>query len=201
VANPKGGSGKTTVVTNLASGLASRGEPVYLWDLDRQQSSLTWLGMRPPYVPAIDRLDQRDAVEANAGKGHWLVIDTPAGLHGKALSQSLKLADKILVPVQPSVFDMAATAAFFQVLREEKVVRRQKALVGIIGVRVDPRTRAAATLEAFLDQFDLPILTYLRDTQLYPNAAFNGLSIFDLPAYLAERDLEQWGPVLEWIRD
>src|SRR5215468_6201364 len=103
VANPKGGSGKTTVVTNLASGLASRGEPVYLWDLDRQQSSLTWLGMRPPYVPAIDRLDQRDADEGKAEKGRWLVIDTPAGLHGKALSQSLKLADKILVPVQPSV--------------------------------------------------------------------------------------------------
>ena len=65
---------------------------------------------------------------------------------------------------------------------EEKTVRRNKAFVGVLGVRVDPRTRAAATLEAFLGQFDLPVLAYLRDSQIYPNAAFNGLSIFDLRA-------------------
>jgi chromosome partitioning protein len=200
VVNPKGGSGKTTVATNVAGGLAARGEQVFLWDLDRQQSSLTWLGMRPTHVPTIDRLDQREGKEVALGKGRWLVIDSPAAFHGKALTQNLKLADKVLVPVQPSVFDMAATAAFLQSLRDEKAVRRHpKTLVGIIGVRVDPRTKAAATLDAFLKQFNLPILTYLRDTQLYPNAAFNGLSIFDLPPYLVERDLEQWAPVFEWM--
>ena len=60
VVNPKGGSGKTTVATNLAGGLAARGEQVYLWDLDRQQSSLMWLSMRPRHVPMVNRLDQRD---------------------------------------------------------------------------------------------------------------------------------------------
>ena len=134
------------------------------------------------------------------GKGRWLVVDSPAGFHGKTLSQNLKLADKVLVPVQPSVFDMAATSAFLQALREEKSVRRQKGFVGIIGVRVDPRTRAASTLEAFLRQFDLPVLTYLRDSQIYANAAFNGLSIFDLPPYLTERDVEQWRPVFDWVQ-
>jgi chromosome partitioning protein len=202
VVNPKGGSGKTTVATNLAAGLANRHEPVYLWDLDRQQSSLTWLGMRPPHVPTVSRLDHRAGGEGVAqGKSHWLVIDSPAAFHGKTLSENLKLADKALVPVQPSVFDMAATAAFLQALREEKAIRRHKTFVGIVGVRVDPRTRAAATLEAFLKQFDLPVLTYLRDSQIYPNAAFNGLSIFDLPSYLAERDVEQWAPVFDWLND
>ena len=66
-------------------------------------------------------------------------------------------------------------------------------------MRVDPRTKAAATLEAFLGQFDLPVLSYLRDSQIYPNAAFNGLSIFDLPPSLTERDLDQWAPILEWV--
>jgi len=201
VVNPKGGSGKTTVATNLAGGLAARGEPVYIWDLDRQQSSLTWLGMRPAHVAAIARLDQREGDGVALGKGRWLVIDSPAGFHGKVLSQNLKLADKVLVPVQPSVFDMAATAAFLQALRDEKAIRRHKTFVGIVGVRVDPRTKAAATLEAFLRQFDLPIVTYLRDTQIYPNAAFNGLSIFDLPAYQTERDREQWEPIFKWIAD
>jgi chromosome partitioning protein len=68
-------------------------------------------------------------------------------------------------------------------------------------MRVNPRTRAAATLEAFLAQFELPILTYLRDTQIYVNAAFNGLSLFDLPEYLSAKDLEQWRPILNWIAE
>jgi chromosome partitioning protein len=200
VANPKGGSGKTTVATNLAAGLATRNEQAYLWDLDRQQSSLTWLAMRPRHVALVNRLDRREEEgEPDLGKGRWLVIDSPAGLHGKGLSHALKIADKVLVPVQPSVFDMAATGAFLQALRDEKAVRKNKAFVGILGVRVDPRTRAAATLEAFLAQFSLPILTYLRDSQIYPNAAFNGLSIFDLPHYMTERDREQWAPILKWI--
>ncbi len=200
VANPKGGSGKTTVATNLAAGLATGDEQTYLWDLDRQQSSLTWLAMRPRHAAPINRLDRReDEGEPDLGKGRWLIVDSPAGLHGKGLSHALKIANKVLVPVQPSVFDMAATSAFLQALRDEKAVRKNKAFVGILGVRVDPRTRAAATLEAFLAQFGLPILTYLRDSQIYPNAAFNGLSIFDLPHYMTERDREQWMPVLKWV--
>ena len=144
VVNPKGGSGKTTLATNLAGGLANRNEEVFLWDLDRQQSSLTWLGMRPSHAARVERLDHREDSEMSRGKGRWLVIDSPAAFHGKALSQNLKLADKVLVPVQPSVFDMAATAVFLQSLREEKAIRRHKTFVGIVGMRVDPRTRAAA---------------------------------------------------------
>ena len=66
-------------------------------------------------------------------------------------------------------------------------------------MRVDPRTRPAATLEQFLAQYDLPVLTYLRDTMVYVNAAFAGKSIFDLPAYQAQRDLQQWEPLIDWI--
>ena len=200
VVNPKGGAGKTTVATNLAGGLAARRNSVYLWDLDRQRSSLTWLSMRPAHVPRILRLDQRDDESPQPErKCDWLVIDSPAGIHGKSLSQTLRHADKVLVPVQPSVFDMAATGVFLQTLMEEKAIRKSKAFVGVVGVRVDPRTRAAATLEGFLGQFELPILGYLRDSQIYPNAAFNGLTVFDLPAYLAERDQAQWAPVLDWV--
>jgi chromosome partitioning protein len=200
VVNPKGGAGKTTVATNLAAGLAGRGENVYLWDLDRQQSALTWLSMRPRHVPVVHRLDQRAANdEPNVAKGDWLVVDSPAALHGKNLSHALRVATRVLVPIQPSVFDMAATGSFLQTLKEEKQIRKHKGAVGIVGVRVDPRTRAASTLEAFLAQFELPVLSYLRDSQIYPNAAFNGLSVFDLPAYLTQRDVEQWAPVFEWI--
>jgi chromosome partitioning protein len=167
-------------------------------DLDRQQSAVTWLSIRPAQLPRIGHLT-RESEPSGHGKDDWLVIDSPAGIHGKSLSHALKLADKVVVPVQPSIFDMAATAEFLQVLAEEKAVRKHKEFVGIIGVRVDPRTRAASTLEAFLAQFGLPVLTYLRDSQIYPNAAFNGLSIFDLPPSIAERDQSQWLAVLSWV--
>jgi len=200
VANPKGGAGKTTLATNIAGALSNRGESVTLWDLDRQRSSLSWLGIRPPELPAIGRLDAEDAGNGvgNRGRG-WLVLDSPAGLHGKNLAHALKLAQKVVVPVQPSLFDMAATSDFIQALVAEKPVRQHRASIGIIGMRVDPRTKAAATLEAFLQQFELPVLSYLRDTQVYANAAFNGMSIFDLPEYLTARDRAQWTPVLDWI--
>lgn len=202
VANPKGGSGKTTLATNLAGSLAGRGEKVFLWDLDRQQSSLSWLTIRPADRPAIHRLDSRDDDELSMPRGSsWLILDSAAGLHGKNLAHALRLAQKVLIPVQPSVFDMAATSAFLQTLMEEKAIRKHKTFIGIVGVRVDPRTKAAVTLEAFLAQFKLPVLTYLRDTQVYVNAAFNGLSLFDLPDYVSARDLEQWQPLLEWLEE
>ena len=202
MANPKGGCGKTTLATNLAAYLAGQNQRVVMWDLDRQKSSLDWLALRPAELPSIASLDaERDENHPDIPENNdWLVLDSPAGMHGKNLAHALKLAHKIIVPVQPSVFDMSATRDFLDQLMEERTVRKHKTFIGIIGMRVDPRTRAAATLEQFLHQYDLPVLTYLRDTMVYVNAAFNGKGIFDLPHYQAERDLAQWQPLIEWVK-
>ncbi|MBC7781826.1 MAG: ParA family protein [Proteobacteria bacterium] len=200
IANPKGGSGKTTLSTNVAGYLASSGRAAVMCDLDRQKSATEWLGLRPAELPLIRALDTREDGELKSGRNSdWLVIDSPAGLHGKNLAHALKPSRRVLVPLQPSLFDMAATRDFLALLAEEKAVRKEKTLVGIVGMRVDARTRAAATLEAFLGQFDLPVLAFLRDTVVYANAAFNGMSIFDLPRHVGERDVEQWQPIVEWI--
>jgi chromosome partitioning protein len=200
VANPKGGCGKTTLATNLAAGLSHRDERVALWDLDRQKSSLEWLALRPSALPPISALGRKDDLDERLPrKSAWLIIDSPAGLHGKNLSLAIKPVQHVLVPIQPSLFDMAATRDFLAVLKEEKKARKHENFIGIVGMRVDPRTRAAATLKTFLGQFDLPIVAHIRDTQHYANAAFTGQSIFDLPPYLGERDAAQWEPLLTWL--
>lgn len=199
VANPKGGSGKSTLATNLAGYFASKRHEVMLGDIDRQQSSREWLGIRPFELPSIDTWDIGHDNIARPPKGTThVVLDTPAGLRGKMLDKVLKLSTRVIVPVQPSMFDMAATRNFLTELLSEKAVRKGRADVAVIGMRVDARTRAAAELERFFASFDLPVLTYLRDTQVYVQAAGAGMTIFDLPPSRAERDLEQWRAIIEW---
>lgn len=195
VANPKGGSGKTTLATNLAAYLASQGRQVVLADLDRQQSAAGWLSRRPPQFPTILGHQGRKL----AVKPDWLIIDSPAGLHGDKLAMAIKMAERVVVPVQPSAFDMQATGEFLGVLRELKAIRKDKCQVAMIGMRVDPRTRSAAELADFLLAADFPVLTYLRDAQVYVQCAHEGVSLFDLPPSRAMRDIEQWRPLLDWI--
>jgi len=106
---------------------------------------------------------------------------------------------QVLVPLQPSLFDILATGGFLDALAQEKAVRQGEIRVAIVGMRVDPRTRSAHELERFLENYDLPVLTYLRDTQLYVQAAAHGLTLFDLPPSRAEKDLEQWQAIIDWI--
>lgn len=194
VANPKGGSGKTTLAINLAGYLAASGQRVALLDLDRQKSATQWLGARDARLPKIELL----AAGQCEGSG-WLVIDSPAGMHGKNLEHALKLAHQVIVPIAPSVFDIRASQDFLAALNAEKAVRKGRAFVGVVGMRVDVRTRAGVTLETFMAQQDLPVLTYLRNAQNYVNAAFEGKSLFDLPLHIVERDIEQWQGIINWL--
>jgi chromosome partitioning protein len=201
VINPKGGSGKTTLATNLAGFFAWKGDTVTLGDMDRQQSSLHWLSIRSADLPVIHGWDAREDDLDKPPKGtDYLVLDAPAGIHGKELTNALKHANKVLVPVQPSLFDMWATSEFFDTLKEHKALRHHHAQIGVVGMRVDPRTRAAATLQHFFEKYDLPVITWLRDTQVYIQAAAMGETLFDLPRSHSERDLEHWLPLIDWAR-
>ncbi|WP_300331911.1 ParA family protein [Accumulibacter sp.] len=199
VANPKGGSGKSTLAINLAGHLARSGHRVMLGDVDRQQSSREWLRLRPEALPKIRNWEIEPGKTAKPPKGTThVVLDTPAGLHGRALDTVVKQVNRVLVPVQPSLFDMLATRHFLAGLLEEKAVRNENAFVAVVGMRVDPRTRSATELEHFFARFDVPVLAYLRNTQLYVQTTMLGMTIFDLTPSRAARDVEQWQPIIDW---
>lgn len=198
VANPKGGAGKTTLSTNLAGHFANEGKKVTLCDLDRQQSALRWMAFRDPAVPPVTGYYAGNQLVLNMPKeADWVVLDAPAGLQGYKLADYLREVDKVLVPLVPSIFDMAATEDFLNSIRNDMRGRRNS--VGIVAMRVDPRTKAAAMLEEFLKHFDIPIVAYLRNTQNYVNVAASGLTIFDGPRSRHRRDIEQWAPMLKWL--
>ena len=198
IANPKGGSGKSTLATNLAGYFARRGDQVALADSDRQQSARAWLAIRPALLPTIGQWDPEAEGRPPKELTH-LVVDSAAGVHGKTLDRLVKQATHVIVPVQPSLFDILATRNFLEILRAEKAVRKERIRVAIVGMRVDARTRAAGELERFLASYELPVLSYLRDTQLYVQLAANGMTVFDLSAARAEKDLEQWQPIMAWV--
>lgn len=198
VANPKGGSGKTTMATNLAGYFASRGKHVVLSDMDRQQSSLGWLERRPSHLPLIHGMNARGK-NADSLSADWTIIDSPAGLHGDKLSEAVKVADWVVVPMQSSTFDIGATEDFLQILSDEKAVRKERTFVAMMGMRIDSRTKAAAKLADYLAEGDFPVMGHLRDAQVYVQAAEQGTSIFDMRPSLVARDVQQWAPLLHWI--
>ncbi len=200
VANPKGGSGKTTVATNVAGWLAGKRQRVAIADQDPQRSAAEWLARRPALFPAIIGLrpDAAKKVLQDADP-QWLVVDTPAGLHGEDLRAAVHRADVMLVPLTPSAFDMAATEHFLAAIAHYKAVKQGTLALGIVAMRVDARTRSAAELDEFLKRFDFPLVAHLRDTQVYVHCARDGASVFDLPRSRAEQDWEQWKPLTRWI--
>jgi chromosome partitioning protein len=200
IANPKGGSGKSTLSTNVAGYFASRGHAVMLGDADVQQSSRLWLSLRPELATKISTWElQADLVlTAKPPKGTThVVIDTPGGLGGWRFKEVVSRADKLLIPIMPSIFDMYAAQAFITQLRE--ITQNSKTSLGVIGMRVDERTIAANQLREFMNKLDVPIVGFLRDTQYYLHLAAHGLSLFDITPGKVQKDLQQWQVICDWL--
>jgi chromosome partitioning protein len=200
VANPKGGTGKTTLATNVAGWLAGKKQRVVLADFDIQRSSAEWLKRRPELLPKIAGwTPDQDKKVLQELDPQWLIIDLPAGIHGETLRDAVRRAEVLLVPVSPSAFDMDATRSFLAKLAEYKAVKDGAIHIGLVGMRVDSRTRSAQELEEFLKAHDFPYVTNLRDTQVYVHAARDGLTVFDMPRSRVEHDWEQWRTLTRWI--
>ncbi len=202
VANPKGGVGKSTLATQIAGCLAAAGHAVMLGDIDRQQSARQWLALRNtvrPPLPTIRGWDVEadNVVRPPKGTTH-VVLDTPAGLHGKRLDAVMRIADRLLIPLQPSLFDIQATHAFVRAVREHR--RGPEVALGLVGMRVREHTRSNEHLHEYLSTLPVPVVAWLRDTQNYVQLAAHGLTLWDVARSRVERDLAQWEPLVAWVK-
>jgi chromosome partitioning protein len=169
-----------------------------LGDVDRQQSTRTWLGLRPANATPIGswEVTHDEIVRPPKGTTH-VVLDTPAGIHGKRLDEVMRIADKVLVPLQPSIFDIHATHQFVRELKAHR--RSDKVQLAIVGMRTKEHTISTDQLRAFLDKLGVPLLGFIRDTQNYVHLAAHGLTLWDVGSSRFERDVEQWQPITQWL--
>jgi chromosome partitioning protein len=198
VLNAKGGCGKSTLATSIASYYASEKEQnVVLADYDPQQSSLDWLERRPERVATITGLAAYKTGLRGMPRGTDVVVcDAPARCHGKELENLVKHADTILVPVLPSQIDMQAATRFLEELRP---VAQKKAKIAVVANRVKSNTLIFDELDEYLTELRVPYVGALRDAQNYIRAYSRGLGIFELPEYLAWPDWEEWEEVIRYL--
>ena len=201
VLNAKGGCGKSTIATNIASYFAKEGAAVALADYDPQRSGLDWLDRRPDDRPKIAGVSAYDEglrrVPRNAD---ILVIDAPARTHAAELTNLVKHAETIVVPVLPSTIDMQATANFLKELQGLSRVQNKEVKIAAIANRVRDNTLIFDDLDEYLTKARVPYIAALREAQNYVRAYTRGLGIFELPEYLAWPDWDEWEPLTAWLR-
>ncbi len=207
VINPKGGAGKTTVATNLASYFAGRGVPTAVMDCDPQGSSLNWLRLRPTSVPRIHA-----ANGAPTKFGHLrgfdnyvplqtkqLIIDAPAGASGLLLHELLDKAHCILIPVVPSPIDLHASSSFISTLLSMGKMRLGNIRLAVVANKVRKSMPAYQPLESFLGSHDLKLLARLLDSDVYLKGAETGTGIFEMDPSVSVAERRQFMPIAEWI--
>jgi chromosome partitioning protein len=200
VTNAKGGCGKSTLATNLAAYYASEGFETVLVDYDPQQSALSWLEERPEEYAAITGVAGFEGgLRGLPRNAEYIIIDAPARSHGKELTELVRRAESILVPVLPSPIDIKAAEKFVDELLKVGKVADKKAKVAVVANRVRENTLIFDELDAYLDKLKAPYIAALREAQNYIRAYQRGLGVHELPPYLAWPDWEQWDPILEWL--
>ena len=200
VLNSKGGSGKSTIATNIASYYATRGKKVVLADCDPQASSLEWLEARPPGRSLITGIDGAGGSFRTPRSADYVIFDTPAAVHGPALAGLLRRAQSIIIPVLPSPIDMRAATPFIQHVLDNNRIARKEARVALVANRCREHYNVYHQLDAFLRKVrKAPFISVLRETQNYVRAAERGLGIFELAPYSVRRDLDQWDPIIRWL--
>ena len=208
VMNTKGGCGKTTVATNLASYCAAQGYATALFDYDRQASSTRWLKIRSEGLPFIHGVAAFEPPKGGTTRAwqmalprgtEYVIADTPAGYSAVDIEGRITEADVILIPILPSSIDIHCTADFIHDLLLVSKARALNKHLAIVANRSRLQTRATEKLDYFLQNLDLPVIGRIRDTQHYVSAVEQGLGVHELPERDAQKNVDTWEGLLDWI--
>ncbi len=207
VLNPKGGSGKTTIATNLASYYARRGSTVALMDYDSQASASRWLSNRPPDWPRVHaitahRYESRTTRSWQMRvppKTEQLIVDTPAAMPPQQFPEITSNADAILIPVLPSDIDLDAAQSCLNDLRQYAGITAEDGRVGIVANRIRTHTLLYRSLVRRIRDLGIPVVASLKDSQVYLQLFDRGLGLFDIKRARVGQLHQHWTPLLNWL--
>lgn len=199
VVNPKGGCGKTTIATNLATYYAVWETSTALVDLDPQQSSMEWLRVRPKDENPIQGFNGLKGKIYPDADTERIIYDAPARTDSAKVARLIKLVDVVLIPVLPSAIDMRVAASFVADLITRVKANNSKALIGVVANRTQRNYNSYTALLKFLKKLDVPFVGALRNSQNYIKAADTGVGIFEMPLQEAKFDMKEWELIIHWI--
>jgi len=199
VVNPKGGCGKTTIATNLATYYSVWDISTALVDLDPQQSSMEWLRVRPDSENKIQGFNGLKGKIYPEAETQRVIYDCPARTDSAKVAKLIKLVDVVIIPVLPSAIDMRVAASFVADIATRVRANNSHAIIGVVANRAQKNYQSYKSLMQFLKALEVPFVGVLRNSQNYIKAADTGVGIFEMAATEVEKDMQEWKPLLHWI--
>lgn len=199
VVNPKGGCGKTTIATNLATYYAVWDTSTALVDLDPQQSSMEWLRVRPKDENKIQGFNGLKGKIYPEEGTERIIYDAPARTDTVKVARLIKMVDVVIIPVLPSAIDMRVTASFVADLIGKIRANNSHAIIGIVANRSQKNYQSYKSLVRFLAKLNVPFVGALRNSQNYIKAADSGVGIFEMSVSDVKSDMKEWKPIINWV--
>lgn len=199
VVNPKGGCGKTTIATNLATYYAVWDIPTALVDLDPQQSSMDWIRIRPKDENPVQGFNGLKGKIYPKAETERVIYDAPARTDNARVAKLIKLVDVVLIPVLPSAIDMRVAASFVADIVTRIRANNAHAIIGVVANRTQKNYQSYSSLMTFLKGLNIPVVGALRNSQNYIKAADSGVGIFEMPEHDVKKDMLEWKPIINWI--